>query len=139
MFNYKRLTFIFLFTTVFLLSTDTQMERQIRKSLLSLFDIVVEEGSQVTDTAPSSFLDTTENTRIGTYNFLAKESATLSQKANTSKGILSFLLNICSYVLLLLKFIANYIITFYPFIIFLFYMFFTSRFFKKDEFGYNDF
>ena len=55
------------------------------------------------------------------------------------KGIISFLLSVCSYILVLLKFIASYIITFYPFIIFMFYMFLTSRFFKRDDFGYNDF
>ncbi len=139
MFNYKRLTFIFLFTTLFFLSTDTLMERQLRKNLLSLFDIVVEEGSQVSDSAPRSFIDTIEDTRIATYNFLNHSGNQLTEKAAENKGILSLLLNIFAYLILLFKFIANYVITFYPFIIFLLYFFFTSRFFRKDDFGYNNF
>lgn len=139
MFNYKRLTFIFLFTTVFLLATDTLVEKQLRKNLLSLFDIVVEEGSQVSDSAPRSFIDTIEDTRIATYNFLNHFGNQLTEKASESKGILSLLLNIFAYFILLLKFIANYVITFYPFLVFILYFFFTSRFFRKDEFGYNNF
>ncbi len=139
MFNYKRLTFIFALLTIFLLATDTSIEKQLRKSLLSLFDIVVEEGSQVSDSAPSSFIDVVEDTRIGTYNFLNSSGNQLTSKTSSSKGVVSLFLNIFAYIVLLLKFIANYVITFYPFIIFLLYFFFTSRFFKKDEFGYNNF
>ncbi len=135
MFNYKRLTFIFLFLSLILLSTDSQIEKQSRKSLLSFFDIVVEEGSQVTDTAPSSFIDTVESSRIGIYNFLGREGTNLSNKAASNKGIVSILLTIASYITLAFKFITSYVITFYPFIIFILYMFFSSRFFKRDEFG----
>ena len=127
-----------MFLTIFLLATDTQMERQIRRSLLSLFDIVVEESGQVTDTAPSSFLDTLENTRVGIYNFLNHENQTLAAKVNSNKGAISLALSIANYLVLFFKFITNYVITFYPVVIFLLYLFFTSRFFKKDEFGYSD-
>ncbi len=139
MLNYKRLTFIFVFLTVLLLASDTQMERQLRKNLLSLFDIVVEEGSQVSDSAPSSFIEAAENTRVSTYNFLNKNSANLDSKADNSKGLISLLLTISAYVLFLLKFIAKYVITFYPFIVLIVYFFLTSRFFKRDEFGYDNF
>ncbi len=139
MFNYKRLTFILLFLTIFLLATDTLTERQLRKSLLSFFDIVVEEGSQVTDSAPSSFLEIAENTRTSTYNFLNKSAISLDTRADSNKGILSLLLTLSAYILFLFKYIASYVITFYPFVIALAYFFLTSRFFKKDEFGYNDF
>ena len=139
MFNYKRLAFIFFLTTFFLLSTETQMESAARRGLLSLFNIVVDESSQVSQTAPSSFLDTLENTRISFYDFLNKETSNLNQKIILSKGFLSVLLSVAYYLVLFLKFIASFVITFYPFVIFLLYMFFSSRFFKKDEFGYNDF
>ena len=139
MFNYKRLTFILLFITVFLLSTDTQAERQMRKSLLSLFDIVVEESSQVSDSAPSSFLETCENTRMAIYSFLQHSGNDLEEKSEKNKGIFSFGLTIAAYIVLMFKFLSAYVITFYPFIILIFYFFFTSPFFKKDDFGYQNF
>lgn len=133
MLNYKRLTFIFIFTTIFLLATDTQSERQMRRGLLSFFNIVTEESTQVGQTAPSSFLDTLEDMRIGTYNFLSHQGQNINDKLEKSKGILSFGLSIGFYLVLFLKFIANYVITFYPFVVFLLYIFFTSRIFKKDD------
>jgi len=139
MFNYKRFTFILLFLTVFLLASDTLAERQLRKSLLSFFDIVVEEGGQVSDSAPSSFLEVAENTRMSTYNFLNTGAQSLDKRADENRGIISLLLTIGAYILFVLQYISKYIITFYPFIILIFYFFFTSRFFKKDDFGYNNF
>lgn len=139
MFNYKRLTFVFVFMSVFLLATDTQMEKQLRRNLLSLFDIVVEEGSQVGETAPSSFLDTLESSRIGTYNFLNNQGKTLAIQSESKKGIVSAALSIVYYIVTFLKFLTSYIITFYPAVIFLIYMFLTSRFFRRDEFGYDNF
>jgi hypothetical protein len=61
------------------------------------------------------------------------------RRADQSTDYLGMAFTIASYIILIFKYIASYIITFYPFIIFLFYMFFTSRFFKKDEFGYDGF
>lgn len=139
MFNYKRLSFLFFFLTIFLLATDTQTERQVRRSLLSLFNIVVEESGQVSDTAPTTFFQTLENIRVGTYNFLATSSNDLNRKSQSSKGILSILLNLATYIVLFLKFIAGFVITFYPFVIFLLYSFLTSRVFKRDDFGYDNF
>lgn len=125
--------------SVFLLATDTQMEKQLRRNLLSLFDIVVEEGSQVGETAPSSFLDTLESSRIGTYNFLNNQGKTLAIQSESKKGIVSAALSIVYYIVTFLKFLTSYIITFYPAVIFLIYMFLTSRFFRRDEFGYDNF
>jgi predicted PurR-regulated permease PerM len=139
MFNYKRLTFIFLFISIFLLVTETQLERQSRKRLLSLFNIAVNESAQVTDTAPSSFIDTTENIRTTIRDFLSDQGKDMLRRADQSTDYLGMAFTIASYIILIFKYIASYIITFYPFIIFLFYMFFTSRFFKKDEFGYDGF
>lgn len=128
-----------MFLTVFLLASDTLAERQLRKSLLSFFDIVVEEGGQVSDSAPSSFLEVAENTRMSTYNFLNTGAQSLDKRADENRGIISLLLTIGAYILFVLQYISKYIITFYPFIILIFYFFFTSRFFKKDDFGYNNF
>lgn len=139
MFNYKRLTFVFLFLTIFLLATDTSMEKQIRRSLLSFFDIVVEESGQVSGTAPSSFLDTLEEARIGSYNFLNKQNQALTEKISATSGPITLAFTIANYLILFFKFIANYVITFYPALIFLIYIFLTSRFFKKDEFGYDNY
>lgn len=139
MFESKRLAIFFFILTMFLLATDTQAERQIRKSLLSFFDIVVEEGGQVSDTAPTSFLQTVESARVSTYNFLSHSGDFLNDKANSSTGVVSFLMVICTYLIYILKFIANYIITFYPFVIFLLYLFFTANIFKKDEFSASSF
>jgi hypothetical protein len=139
MLNYKRLTFVFLFTTVFLLATDSQAERDIRRSLLSFFGIVTEEGSQLGQSAPGSLIDTAESIRTGTYNFLNKQAQVVSVKANVSKGPLSMALSIAYYVIAFFKFLASYVITFYPFVLFLFYMFFTSRFFRRDDFASEDF
>lgn len=139
MLDYKRLTFILLFLCIFLIATDTPIERQAQKSLDSFFNIAVTESGQVSDTAPSSFIDTLEGIRIGTYNFLHREKIDLDKKSVETKGFLSFLIVVGIYVIDFLKFIANFVITFYPFVIFLLYMFFTSRIFKKDEFGYDNF
>ena len=135
MFNYKRLAFIFLFTTVLLIITDTQAEHQARRGLLSLVDIAVEESSQVSETAPSSFLDTLETGRINLYNFLNKENTQLGEKVDKSKGVIFVFLSIAYYIILLAKFICNYVITFYPFTILILYLFLTSSIFKKDDFG----
>jgi hypothetical protein len=132
--NYKQLAFLFFFTTIMLLATDSQIERQSRKSLLSFFDIVVEEGSQVSDSAPSTLLDTVESARITIASFLGESAQALESKANSNKGIMSLLLTICAYITYFLKFISNYIITFYPFVIFIFYIVFSSNFFKRNEF-----
>lgn len=137
--DYKRLTFIFLFTTILLLSTDSSTEKHIRTNLMSLFNIVAEESSQVTDSAPTNILETFESSRIGIYSFLSTSADTLKQKSEDNQGILSFALNISTYVIYFLKFVSSYIITFYPFIMFVLYLFFTSSFFKKDEFGYEKF
>ena len=51
MFNYKRLTFIFILISFLLVITDTTAEKQVRKSLLSLANIVVEESTDVGNTA----------------------------------------------------------------------------------------
>jgi hypothetical protein len=106
---------------------------------LSLVNIIVDESSTVSETAPSSFLDSLETGRINLYNYLDKEEDVINAKSETSKSPLSILFSIVYYIIVFLKFIANYVITFYPFIAFLIFMFFTSRFFKKDEFGYGDY
>jgi len=137
MFNYKRLTFLLLLLCFILTITDSQLERQARRSLLSLVNIVVEEGSTVSETAPSSFLDSMETGRINLYNFFNKQDDVLGAKVDASKGILSVFFGIAYYVILLVKFLTAYVITFYPFVILMFYLFFTSPFFRKDEFGGN--
>lgn len=137
MLNYKRLTFIFIFLSFLLTVTDTQMERQARKSLLSLMNIVVEEGSVVGETAPSSFLDSMEAGRISLYNFLDNQANTMEEKSKNNKGFLVFIFSILSYLFDSLKFICGYVITFYPFILVLLYFFFTSRFFKRDNYYDN--
>ncbi len=139
MFNYKRLTFVFLLISVILTISDTGLERQARKSLLSLVNIVTEEGSQVTETAPSTFLDSLENVRIGGYNFFERQDDLLVLKLQRTNGAASVLWTITDYIVLLFRFLCSYVITFYPFMIFLLYMFFTSRFFRKNDYygGYN--
>ncbi len=138
MFNYKRLTFILLLVSFLLIITDSAMERQARRSLLSLANIVVEEGSSVTETAPSSFLDILETGRLGIYSFLDRQDDAISTKADMSSGYLSVLLTIAYYIILVIKFICGYVITFYPFLILFLYLFLTSRIFKKDEFGIDE-
>lgn len=137
--NYKRLTFIFLFLTILLIATDSVAEKQARISLLSLFNVVVEEGSQVSDSAPTSILETFESARNGIHEFLATSGQSLNQKASENTGALSFALNVSTYIIYFFKFISNYVITFYPFIMFILYLFLTSPIFKKDEFGYEKF
>jgi hypothetical protein len=139
MFNYKRLTFLLLFITVFLLATDTQAERQLRKSLLSFFDIVVEESTQVSDSAPSSFIETCENARLAIYGFLDQSADQLEARSLKNKGIISMLLTLAAYIVLIFKFIASFVITFYPSVILLLFLFFTSKFFKRDDFGSGNF
>ena len=134
MFNYKRLTFLLLLLCFILTITDSQLERQARRSLLSLVNIVVEEGSTVSETAPSSFLDSMETGRINLYNFFNKQDDVLGAKVDASKGILSVFFGIAYYAILLVKFLTAYVITFYPFVILMFYLFFTSPFFRKNEF-----
>lgn len=114
------------------------MERQARRSLLSLANIVVEEGSVVSETAPSSFLDILETGRLGIYSFLDRQDDVIDMKANSSSGTVSILLTIAYYIILAIKFICGYVITFYPFIILFLYLFLTSRIFKKDEFGLDN-
>lgn len=138
MFNYKRLTFILLLVSFLLIITDSAMERQARRSLLSLANIVVEEGSSVTETAPSSFLDILETGRLGIYSFLDRQDDAIGTKADMSSGYLSVLLTIAYYIILVIKFICGYVITFYPFLILFLYLFLTSRIFKKDEFGIDE-
>jgi hypothetical protein len=139
MFNYKRLTFILIFLSFLLTITDSTAEKQARKSLLSLVNIIVDESSTVSETAPSSFLDSLETGRLNLYNYLDKQEDFIDAKSKSSKSPLSILFSIVYYIIIFLKFITNYVITFYPFIVFLLFMFFTSRFFKKDEFGYGDY
>jgi predicted PurR-regulated permease PerM len=138
MFNYKRLTFIFLLLSMTLVVTDSSLERQARKALLSLGNVVVEEGSEVTGQAPGSILDTFEAGRLNLAKFFDTQADTMNEKAHKSKNFLGILFSILEYLFLGLKYLASYVITFYPFVIYLFYIFFTSRFFKKDEFGYYD-
>lgn len=139
MFNYKRLTFIFIFISIFLLVTETKMEHDIRKKLLSLFDIAVNESSQVSDTAPSSLIDTAENLRVSIKDYLSKEGAYVSEKADRDNSYLGIILEAAAYTILLFKYISSYIITFYPFVIFVMYLFFTSSFFgRKDDFPVFD-
>lgn len=134
MFNYNRLTFIFILLSLILIVTDSSLERQARKSLLSLVNIVVEESNTVGETAPSSFLDTLETSRIGLYNIFDKQEDNIGNRMDLSSGLVTFLLGIVYYLILILKFICNYVITFYPFVILLLYLFLTSPVFKKNEF-----
>lgn len=140
MVDYKRLTFVFLFIALFLLVTETKIEKDTRKKLLSLFDIAVNESSEVGSTAPTSFLDTTENIRVGIKEYLAKEGTNMEKKGEGDNTYMGMLYLTASYIILFFKYISSFVITFYPFAVFLLYLFFTSAFFKKkDEFGLDDY
>lgn len=134
MFNYKRLTFIFIFLSFLLTVSDSVVEKQAKKGLLSFVNIVVEEGVEVGENAPSSFLESMEHGRISLYNFLDKQSDFMKNKSVTSKNLLSTIFIILSYLFEFLKFFCGYVITFYPAIITLLYFFFTSRFFKRNDY-----
>lgn len=133
MFDYKRFSFILLLLIVFLIATDTSLEKQARKSSLSFFNIVLDESSTVSETAPSSVLDTLETGRMSAYNYLNKQDDKMDLNSRTTSGVLSIAYLIAYYVILFLKFICNYVITFYPFIIFLLYAFLTSRIFRRED------
>lgn len=137
MFNYKRLTFVFIFISFLLTVTDSSLEKQARRALLSLVNIVVEEGSDVSSTAPSSFLDNMESGRLGLYNFLDKQGNTVNLKSMEKKGFVSGLLTVVYFLIQFLKFICNYVITFYPVLILIFYMFLTSRLFRRNDYYEN--
>jgi hypothetical protein len=99
----------------------------------------VEEGSQVGETAPSSFLDSVENARFSINTIISKQAMNVGVKLESSRGLMDVLLTVSYYLLVFLKFLTNYVITFYPTLLLLLYMFFTSRFFKKEDYGYQDF
>jgi predicted PurR-regulated permease PerM len=134
MFNYKRLTFIFILLSLLLTVSDTAMEKQAKKSLLSFVNIVVEEGSEVGENAPGSFLDSMESGRISLYNFLDRQANTMSDKSKNAKNFFAAIFSILYYLFVFMKFLCGYVITFYPSIIFLLYLFFTSRFFKRNDY-----
>ena len=138
MFNYKRLAFIFIILSFLLIISDSTAEKQARKGLLSLVNIVVEEGSDVSSTAPSSFLDSMESGRIGLYNFLDKQAFVVDVKSREKKGFLSGLFTVLYFIIQFLKFISNYIITFYPVVLILIYSLLTSRLFKRNDY-YGDY
>jgi len=134
MFNYKRLTFVFILLSFLLTVSDTAMEKQAKKSLLSFVNIVVEEGSEVGESAPASFLDSMENGRIGLYNFFDRQADTMNDKSKTAKSFLAALFSILYYLFEFFKFLSGYVITFYPVLILLLYLFFTSRFFRRNDY-----
>jgi hypothetical protein len=134
MLNYKRLTFIFLLTSFLLTVSDTAIEKQAKKSLLSFVNIVVEEGSEVGENAPGSFLDSLESGRLSLYNLLSHQSENMSGKARLKTGFISGLFTLLFYLFEFLKFVCGYVITFYPVMIFVLYLFFTSRFFKRNDY-----
>ena len=134
MFNYKRLTFIFILLSFLLTVSDTQIEKQAKKSLLSFVNIVVEEGSEVSENAPGSFLDSMESGRASLYNFLDRQGDEMSAKAKGAKSVLSTIFTVLSFLFELLKFVCGYVITFYPAILALLYLFFTSRFFRRNDY-----
>lgn len=139
MFNYKRLTFIFIFLSIALIVSESDLEKQARKGILSFVNIVVVEGSDVSSTAPSSFLDSMELGRLNLSNYLSEQSKIVDKKSQEKSGFISILFNILYYIIIFLKFITNYVITFYPAIILTLYLFFTSRIFKKNDYGYGDY
>ncbi len=140
MFNYKRLTFIFILISFLLVITDTTVEKQVRKSLLSLANIVVEESTDVGNTAPASFLDSMETGRVAFANFLDTQGNNAIFKSKEKTGVLSIIFSFLSYLAQFLEFICSYVITFYPMLILLLYFFLTSRLFRRnDPYGYGDY
>jgi hypothetical protein len=134
MFNYKRLTFIFILLSFLLTISDTQMEKQVKKSLLSFVNIVVEEGSEVGENAPGSFLDSLESGRMTLSNFFGKQESFFAGKALSSKGFLAVVYSVLKYLFGLIELLSSYVITFYPAILLLLYAFFTSRLFRRDDY-----
>jgi len=61
---------------------------------------------------PSSFLDTLENVRISSFNYLNKQDDILTPKPQSAKSPFNIAYDIVYYIILIAKFVCNYVITF---------------------------
>jgi hypothetical protein len=117
--------------------TDTGFEKETKRSLWGLFNVTVEEGTDLSANAPTNMLNIFENGRVGLYNILYKQSENLKNMSVLANGPLSNVWYVVSLFLSLLGFATGYVIIFYPIIIILLYYFFTSRLFRpKYDFDY---
>jgi hypothetical protein len=129
--NYKRISFLLGLISLSLIATDSNVEKTLQKSLLSLFNIGMAESSELSATAPTSLLNIFENVRNGLIDNISEGMNFLVNMQASNESPVSTLYWILGLFLTLFKFLVSYIFIFYPLIILIFYFLFTSRLFRS--------
>jgi hypothetical protein len=131
MLNSRQITFLLFVLLGFFVLTDSSFEKSLKTKLWSFWGTTVSESTEIGSTAPSSIVEAIESGRISFVDFVASQNGNVLEKIKTSKGPMGIALYILSIILQLIKFLASFVIIFYPIILIMFYFLFTSSLFRN--------
>lgn len=131
MLNTRQITFFLFILLGFFILTDSTFEKSLKTRLWSFWGTTVSESSEIGSTAPNSIIDIIESGRVSFVDFVASQNGNVLEKLKTTQGPVSIALYILSIILQLIKFLASFVIIFYPIVVIVLYFFFTSRLFRN--------
>lgn len=126
--NYKRNFFISLVIILFLIITDSSLERTLQQSIYSLLGINAEAGVLGSQTSLVGWLD---SLRLLSYGWVLDLENYLSSSLASTTGIMSTVYSILGIVIYLLKLLVGNLYAFYAFLAVGVYLLLTSRLFRN--------